>query len=417
MTRPASFIVVLLSVVSGFGCQGSPPRPLNPVLEDAQANLHVVESRLNEKPAPSSADYFEIGMARHQVWNIYLGRSRYPADTDNKTAADRRQAERLEPKMIEAFRRAADSADPHLAAKAKMRLSSVYDRKQDWDQQVVLLWQILRDHGGLNDPQVFGTGRTPHYYCYYTMGKAFKAKGARGAAIDSLARALLAIDVAETAGADFGDTRRHVLDQLVEYEPRIVLPRYQRLLPARIDGLPGTTNFSNRTGPAPALARMFEEYRENAQVRISLTVDYVDHNGALIGYEVVFPDYPKIIDEWQKEQLEPHPRLPDNFSRWKPTFRLSFATLPACESFEVPANVHDYTTRVLGSASATALLVFDQNGRCTGKIILKWSNKAPRPMNLYLAARLVRQWRAWVPAVPLGQTMEPVKVTMPMMVP
>ena len=410
--------MALLLVAGGGGCGHAPARPPNPILEDAQANLQAVESRLAKKPALTNADYLELGKARRQVWSIYLARSRYPAGTAKtrrKAAANGRAAERLEPKMIEALRLAADAPDPHLAARAKIRLATVYGMKRDWDQQVAVVRQILRDHGGPNGPRAFGVGGTPHYYCYYTMGEAFKAKGSRGAAVDCYARALLAIDMGEKAGVDFGYRQALVLGKLVDYDPRIVLPSYQRLLPAHIDELHGTASFVNRTGPPPALARMFEEYRKNAHARISLTVHHVDHNGALIGYEVIYPGYPKIIDEWQKQRQEPRPYMPDDFmSHIRPTFRLSFATLPARLSFDTPANIRDYATTALGSTPVTATLVFDHDGRSAGKIILKWSDKGPRPLDLYLTAKLGCPYRAWARAVPPGQVyMEPLQVTVP----
>ncbi len=219
-------------------------------------------------------------------------------------------------------------------------------------------------------------------------------------------------DAAEKAGANVGNTPTHVLGKLLAYEPRIVLSRYQRLLPADInERLAMPPNFPKRTGPAGPLKRIFQSHRKTAPARITLTVQYADHNGVLVDYQVVFRDYPKIIEQWQREQQNPRARPADGFGNSK-TFRLSFATLPTTEGFGMP----DYVKQTLAPATATAPLVFDHLGRSEGRMILKWSDQARRRLDLYLVATLKRQCpggRAWSRAVPPEQVyMEPVQVTM-----
>ncbi len=415
----ATAVVCLFLVMGSCGCDSPSVRPLNPVLENAQANLEVVESRLAEKRELTHGDYFELGMARRRVWSIYLGRSRYSGyKARRKAAANRRNAERVEQKMIHAFRQAMDQpTEPHWAARAKMQLAFVYGEKRDWDRQIRVLKGILRDHGDLRDPRYFGVFGTPQYYCYYTLGHAYKANIAtRRHVVDTFARALLAIDQSRRHEATIAYVsakehyRAEVLGQLIQHDPRIVLPRYQRLLPADINEPPWSPHNPKPTGPGAVLGGILAAYRKNAPTRITLTVQHVDYNGVLVGYEVIFPGYAKRIDEWRKRLQDPRPRLGDDFSGMKPIFRLSFAALSAQESFHTAA----YKEKVFAPSSATGLLVFDQNGRSTGKIILKWSDVARRSLDIYLMAELQTGYRGWGPAISPGKAyVAPVRVAIP----
>ncbi|GAG25566.1 unnamed protein product, partial [marine sediment metagenome] len=134
-----------------------------------------------------------------------------------------------------------------------------------------------------------------------------------------------------------------------------------------------------------------------------------DHNGVLVDYQVAFPDYPRIIEAWQREQQKPRPYLPDDFGHVEPTFRLSFATLPTTEGFGMP----DAVKTPLAPSTATAPLVFDPHGRTGGRMILKWSDPAPRRLDLYLLATLKRRagygWSRGAPAEEVY--VEPIRVT------
>lgn len=410
-------ILALLAVTGSWGCSHPSARPPNPILERSQANLQSVESRLQGIPAITHADYLKLGTARYMVWYIYLGRSRYSAGTAKarwEAAEYRRKAERLEPKVIEAFQRAMDQPpDPRIAARAMVRLSSMYAEIPDRDKQMGILKRILREHRDTDAPAVFGAGQTPHYYCYYTLAGIYQAMGERYYAIDALSRALLAIDVTEKAGKNVGNIPTQVLGRLLDYEPRIVLPQYQRLLPANINESPGTPNSPNRTGPAASLKRIFQSHRQTAPTRITLTVQHTDHNGLLVDYKVVFPDYPKIIETWRQEQQNPRPRLADDFRHVKPIFRLSFAAFPTTEGFGI--GIPAYVTKALAPATATVPLVFDHHGRSSGRMILKWSDQTPRQLNLYLTAKLERgsccRGLRWRPAVQAGEVyVKPVQV-------
>jgi hypothetical protein len=412
--RRVCWLAAWVAIAAGPGCSRSAPRPGNPILENAQANLQGVEARFRALSAPAPADYLALGTARYQVWTIYLARSRFRAGTAaarRKTAENRRQAERLLPAVIEAYAHAAEGADARAAAMAKARLVLVYGEVPDLDKQIVLLRQILRDHGGMKDPAVFGLGEGPQYYCYYTLAGAYEAKGERALAIDAMARALMALDARDRAGADSGPLPARLLGRLVDYEPRVVLPRYQRLLPASLDESSSGPNFPNRTGPAPALERILRTYREAAPTRIMLAISHTDHNGLVVDYQVVCPAYAGIMETWRKEQENPRPRLGDDFSGTWPRLRLSFATLPTAECFSMAGPA----LAALAPATSTGPLAFGQDGRAVGKMVLKWSDRAPWKDSLYLVARLERNGAGmggYGPAFPAQDVyVEPVELT------
>lgn len=163
---PNRWIAALGTVVAAsvlVGCDRRSPR--NPILENSQAHLAQVESRLHSKPppGPTHADYLALGKARYRVWDICLARSRYPAGSAaarrNKSRKCRRMAERLLPQMLDAFRRAMDEPpDPRVAAQAKFWLAQVYSRIPDTEKQIAMLQRMLKDHGELEAPEVFGLG-------------------------------------------------------------------------------------------------------------------------------------------------------------------------------------------------------------------------------------------------------------------
>jgi tetratricopeptide (TPR) repeat protein len=396
-----------------LGCAASDhgQRPQNPILENSQAALEAVESRLRASPAPTPADDLELGIARHQVWEIYLSRSRYQAiysKTRREAEANRRAAERLEPEVMKPLARAADqSGDPAVAASAKVWLARVYAEKGETDKQIEMLRRILREHKDLEAPAAFGMGGTPRYYCYYTLAGAYQAKGDRNQAIDAMARALLATSM---VGNKLDAARNKLLGRMLDYEPRLVLPKYQRRLPTDVDKLPLTTDLSQRHGPAPALGEMLKAHRQAAPNRIRLTVEHTDGNGLLVAYQVEFPSYPAIIKAWEEDQKKPHPRLGDDFSGMRPSYLLSFATLPTTDGF--------FGSKYAESALVvprmfTPPLAFDDQGRAAGKMILVWADGAARPQKLYLAAKLVGTF-AGIPAGPVvsGEKifLEPVEV-------
>ena len=373
--RPARRVAGLpaaLALVTLVGCSTRGKLPTNPILENSQAHLNTVEARLGSKPAPgpTHADYLELGIARWRVWDIYLARSRFPAGTGKarrKAAWDRQEAERLQPDVINAFERAADqSSDPVIAAGAKRWLSRVYGEIPDRDKQIAMLKRILNEHPDTNAPAVFGLGRTPHYYCYYTLAGAYQKKKERANAIDALARALLAINAIQKAGAEVGSRPALVLGRLLDYEPRVVLPSYQRLLP-------------------PGAGEILGRHRTTAPTRIKLTVQRADRDEVVIRYQVVFPAYPSIIKKWEQESKKPRVYLPDDFSGAKPAYHLSFSGLPAADGFET----HDQGPADLIPRQFTPVLVFDKNATATGEMRLKWSDNAPEARDVYLTAKLL----------------------------
>jgi hypothetical protein len=406
---------VVLGVCAGQGCRSQrPERPPNPILEDRQAKLAEIEGRLRAHVAPAHADYLELGIARYLVWNTYLERSRYPAvqSEDRRQAEEnRQQAAHLEPQVIDAFVRAMDHPpDPLTAAGAKVWLARVYSEVPDLRNEVLLLRRILADHRDLHAPAIFGSFGTPQFYCYTTLAGVYQSQEERPSAIDALARALLAVRACQEGGGDVGDAVMPALGRLIEYEPRLVLPQYQRLLPTGIDAPGG--NPASQAALAPALAEIFRTHRERASTRIIVTVDHQDPAGLLVRWRVVFPAYRGIIAAWEKDMLNPHPQLGDDFSHLKPTFRLRFATLPASEDFSLSKQA----AAALGPTRHTPPLVFDENGRSEGRMILPWANGSGvgRPQNLYLVAQIVGDVNGLAgvaPAVPAHEVyMEPVAV-------
>ncbi|MBI5723354.1 MAG: hypothetical protein HZA50_05305 [Planctomycetes bacterium] len=385
--RLVGCLLFVFALAETNGC-GPAARPPNPILEDYLDHLHEVEAKIQTKTSPTPAEYFELGLAREQVWNIYLARSRYTAvsfkDCCN-AEENRRRAEALLPQVFDAYERAMkDSQDPPVAANAKTRLVLMYSQIPDLDKEIAVLRRILEEHGKLNAPSVFGTAGTPQYYCYYTLFGVYKQQGKREPAIDALARAMLAIDAGEKSGVNVGEISGYLLGQLIDYEPRIVLPRYQRFLPSSIDELTDPP-LSRRTGPPKALEKIFRNFREAARNRITLTVEHVDNNGLLVNYEIAFPDYLDIIKEWEKLKEGPHIFFADDLSCLKPAFKLSFTALSAQDGFGTDKNAD----AVIAQFVSTPTLVFDENGRSTGKIILSWTEKTPIQMSFYLTAKIV----------------------------
>lgn len=397
--RRIAGLPAVLALVTLAGCSSPAVLPPNPVLENSQAHLDIVEKRLGSKPAPgpTHADYLELGVARWRVWDIYLARSRFPAGTGKarrQAAWNRRQAERLQPDVINAFQRAAEkSADPPVAASAKRWLSRVYGRIPDCDKQIAMLKRILNEHSDLNAPSVFGLGRTPHYYCYYTLAGVYRQRKETANAIDALARALVAIDAVRHAGATVGDTPTLVLGMLMDYEPRVVLPSYQRLLPQGAE-------------------KILRRHRTTAPTRIKLLVRHAHRDEVVVRYQVVYPAYPSIIKAWEQESKKPRPYLPDDYSRLKPVFHLSFSGLPVGDGFEA----RDQGPAGLIPRQFTPVLVFDKNATATGEMRLKWSRNAPEARDMYLTAKLVHTPPPGgrierMPPLKEGVYVQPVRVT------
>ena len=96
--RTVHLVAVLGMLALMVGC-GKPPRPPNPVLENAQDRLQAVELRLHEGGELTHADHLELGMARYRVWSIHLGRSKYPGGRGKRrreAERNRRHAERMQ---------------------------------------------------------------------------------------------------------------------------------------------------------------------------------------------------------------------------------------------------------------------------------------------------------------------------------
>jgi len=384
--RQFASLLVALALAILAGCRAA-YRP-DPQLDNHQAHLDLLEKRLLSKPDPGAtyADYVELGIARYQLWKQYVGRTRG------------REAKHLKSGAIAAFERAAEqSADPVAAARAKMRLSWVYRDMSDWDKEIAMLKRILKEHGDLDAPAAFGLGRTPQYYCYYTLAGLYQRKGERAHAIDALARALMASttlerDMTKPTGLDYTAL---LLGRLLEYEPRIVLPSYQLLLP-------------------PGARKMIDAYRAKVQTRVRLTVERADHEGVTVRYEVVFPTYPAILKAWEEEQererKNPRVYLPDEeLFRFNPVYHLSLQGLPVTAGFELP----DGEPPGLVPEQYTPELTFDKNTTATGKLRLKWSDKAGPQKDVYLTAKLVRQggWY-WPSALPAEQVyVMPIRIT------
>jgi hypothetical protein len=397
--RRVADLLTILALVTLAGCTAPAKLPPNPVLENSQAHLDTVEERLGSKPppGPTHADYLELGLARWRVWDIYLARSRFPANTGKAhrlAAWNGRQADRLQPHVINAFRRAAEkSADPVVAASAKRWLSRVYGRIPDRDKQIAMLKRILNEHSDLSAPSVFGLGRTPHYYCYYTLAGVYQQRKETANAIDALARALVAIDAVRQAGAKVGKTPDVVLGMLLDYEPRVVLPSYQRLLP-------------------PGAEKIILRHRTTAPTRIKLTVQHAHRGEVVVRYKVVYPAYPSIIETWQQESKKPRPYLPDDYSHLKPVFHLSFSGLPASDGFDP----RDQGPAGLIPRQFTPALAFDKNATATGEMRLKWSRNAPEARDMYLTAKLLHASPPGgrikhMPPLKEGVYVQPVRVT------
>jgi len=373
LRRRIAGLSTVLALVTLAGCTAPAKLPPNPVLENSQAHLDTVEKRLGSKPTPgpTHADYLELGVARWRVWDIYLARSRFPANTGKArrlAAWNLRQADHLQPDVINAFQRAAEkSADPPVAASAKRWLSRVYARIPDRDKQIAMLKRILSEHSDLNAPSAFGLGGTPHYYCYYTLAGIYQQRKETANAIDALARALVAIDAVRQAGAKVGKTPDVVLGMLLDYEPRIVLPSYQRLLP-------------------PGAKEILLRHRTTAPTRIKLTVQHAGRDEVVVRYKVVYPAYPSIIKAWEEESKKSRVYLPDDYSRLKPVFHLSFSGLPANDGFDP----RDQGATGLIPRQFSRVLVFDMNATATGEMRLKWSDNAPEARDMYLTAKLLR---------------------------
>jgi tetratricopeptide (TPR) repeat protein len=410
MITPNRFSLMLLATVSLWGCQRQPvsPEVPNPVLENSQAELQAVETRLAEKEQPSSRDYLDLAMARYRVWGIYLNRSNYgggQAREHQEAASYARKAQQLEPRMVNAFERAMESQDPHVRAEAKVRLSSVYGGKQDWDQQIAMLRRILRDHADLNSPRAFGLFVRPQYYCYYTMAHALKSKGKKSEAINCLAKAILAADIARRNDVEVGDRFVQLLEQLTRDDPRLALPEYQRLLPTEVDGL-ADPNSSEKPKADTTWARLFDEYRNAAEARVCIEAVHVDHNGALVEYEVIIPGYAKIV-EWQERANRTLSGI-----YFPSEFRLSFSAL----STEHPLAKACVDASVFDFKASTQALAFDPDGRSVGRVILPWPNQnALRPKDIYLVAKLEQRWpSSWSPASwPKGIYTKPIKIALP----
>lgn len=373
---PCWLMLILLGATCG--CQARATRPPNPVLEDAQEALSKVERRVLDGNEPTSAELLELGTARYRVWQIHLARSRY---TGPRSHWSGKQAAKLQSKMIDAIEKAAASDDPHVSARAMVRLATVYGELQDWDQQIRLCWQILQRHGNLRYPALFGEPGTPHYYCYHTWSNASKRKDDRPEAIVAMAQALLALDQSEGDAAAIETMRRGQFRELLAYEPRIVLPQQQKLLPPGFEARPPRTD-----GPAPGLARLFERHRQTAPARVKLTVEHADASGILVAYEVTFPQYADIIRQWEIEQQQPRPPLPDDFGHLRPSFRLQFSTVPGSEAGFYHSR---YAAEALAKHSLTPVLAFDSQCQARGRLILPWAEPSARPQELFLVADMV----------------------------
>jgi len=362
-----------------------------------------VEARVRSKPSSERThrDYLELGVARQQVWSIYNGRSRYPAyrrAARREAAWNRRKARRRAPSVLEAFERAmAQPPDPRTAARAKLWLAQFHAEARDLDKEIAMLRRILAEHADMEDPTVFGLGGTPHYYCYYTLVAAHQAKGERAEAVEALAQALLAVDARAKAGVEVGDRPAHVLGLLLDYEPRVVLPQYRRLLP------PGTDDF-------------LRHHEASAPTRITLTVARADRDALVVRYRVVFPDYPAVIKAWEEEQKRPYVRLPDDFSHLKPAFGLRFFALPATPDFAEPSTpgfaIPEGASLGLAPRQATPLS-FDDDATASGEIALRWSDDRPKRVDFYLTAKLVRSYMRGRSLDPgQGTYVRPVRVTL-----
>lgn len=205
-----------------------------------------------------------------------------------------------------------------------------------------------------------------------------------------MARAALVIEARAKGGAKVRDLPAHALGRLLDCEPRVVLPRYQRLLP---------------TGAEALLRR----HRESAPTRITLTVESADSGEAAVRYRVVFPAYPGLIKAWQEEQKKPRVPLPDDFSHVKPTYALAFLTFPTTESFELSSK----PPAIPADRRRTGPLSFDKQAMASGRIALPWSGDVSSPRELYLTAKLVSA-QPYVPVEPIPAQdvyVEPVLVT------
>jgi len=379
-------LLFLFSIQVGY----SDKLPRNPILENSQAHLESVEKRLEAKEQ-THADHLELGIARYRVWRIYLARSRFPATNGKarrEAARNLRQADRLKPDVIRAFEEAmTDPADPQVAAHAKVMLSVVYSEMQDWDNHIAMLQSILRDHADLNHPAVFGVGGTPQYYCWYTLAGAYQQKGNRTKAVEALSRAALAIAAMQTSSGQIGDVSGMILGRLLTYEPRIVLPAYQRQLPS-------------------GMQEILNAHRTTAPVRIRLSVKRADHDAAVVAYQVVFPEYPEIIKTWEEAQTTPRVPLPDDFSHLKPAFHLSFTVLPTTEGFE---NRNDIPVALAQPLSAE--LTFDDQATSTGEITLRWAESPVPQQDVYLSATLVQTYIRGGTSIPAQNVyVKPVRV-------
>ena len=359
--------VALALTGAAADCRAAPPP--NPVLEERQTKLQQVEAAWRAKPSPSASDWLALGIARFQVWQIHHGRGYHSIGTHLserwEAAANRRQAARLLPKVTQAFQQAmAGAADARTAAAAKWWLACLYATIPDRDQQIAMLQRILRDHPTLDDPTLFDG--TPQFYCNRTLAVAYRETGNRALAVDAYAQAALAIADRAATETNRQPLVTQTVGDLLAYEPRIALPRYQALLPAGMESL-------------------LRRHQETAPNQITLTVEQANVGGVVVGYTVVFPEQPRILREWKERAEKVH--LADNFP---PAYVLQFVTVPATDGFASDPEPPRLEVTATGYRQAFSLpLKFDPHGTATGEVTLAWVKDASARKDLYLSASLL----------------------------
>ncbi len=392
MRLACSISMILVSAIC-CGCGGSAGRPSNPILENRQAALKIAESSFAETKSPTYDDYIKIGTARYLVWSIHEARSKYTGSIRKRrreAEKNRLLAEDMKYNVLRPFKAAAGTAqDSSSAISTMLRISQVYGEAGDYSNNFALHKKILREYGDVDAPRILGLGRTPRYYCNYTLANLYRSHGdrcLRPLAIDAYVRAIHAIDKVDQADHPVNNIPAQVLAMLINYEPRMVLPRYQRLLQTRLKS----------DKPITSLKRVLRENRQNAKTRIRLSVKHADSNGLLVEYEIICPDYHKMMEterkHWEKRRKQWNKGMAPVGVFPEPGHWLRFSTLLATEDLTIPPGV----TTTFNESTKTPKLIFDDKGISRGKMILKWSNSPYGKYDFYLTAGF------WIPPMKAG---------------
>jgi hypothetical protein len=384
------FVLGLLWAVCFLGCGYDPsylqPGEREPELKSALEKMEKLHHEVLFSSKPTSEQYLNLALLRLQISRIYKhklihvpaqsNRSKHytlscrVSDLTTKAIWELRKARRKNPK-------------PEVDLRALMELAAIYrdqgfHRSREWE---LCLREILEKYPDVKDAALFPVGHTSRYYAYHGLANVYRARNEPGETLAAMAFATLAIEPQRSDSPQMEKLFSQQVNELVQADPRLVLPKYQNLVIKRMRNLiPGPFDLEETK---KRLTHMFDEYKKSAPNRITLTLEHVGPNGILVAYDAFFPEVPEKRKKYkQMAQSRQWSAMPPSLGEYV----LESYLLPAEESFrrkrslpasQIPMNINS----VFDSFTFTQPLEFDKTGRAKGRIILAWSKDARSKAN------------------------------------